>query len=1609
MSQCYAPSHRPGREKRPKSLLGAPAPTHRFRSLLLCILAISSQLLQTSSAAVAPATPAHSAKGHAGGGSIDGMHKDTSSPWITSFHSNGDNDMSMDGPPVDLGQLGQITFLGQFDAMTPVLSARQQNSYMPTSFSIIEIDTIYPRSPNNNATSIVAHVDQSSTYDSSSDTLPPITVPILLASFSMGNLTDREKAEWGIKATCALVQAPHQIYIAGHFAELSSGPLRGRGSGFMPLYPPAPNPYGEGFDRTKVAESHGLNNIGMYDTRMKRFFSLDQGLDGPVYDLFCDSDANAVYVVGGFLAPVGLRGPQPPTSSPASPTSAANATTSDEPPLSAPSPRYGQLGAFGGGVAVWKAGSTAPLNLPSHPNSAPGMWVGLPFKGVNGVLRAITRDQEGYFYFGGLFDTTTDGERSSAPDAQPVNLDTAVVTSGNGLQGPSGDQGSNILCQRTKQQRSNWLMLDNIPGFWRVGFPFQITPTLLRIWNVIPEAGSVSPTKGTQKFRVLAMPSNQPLNLSFVDPATMMVQYCVECTLQPTWESSQDFVIVEPSLVQALQVDVLSWYGSGGGLGGFEVYQSEIFARGADNLNFPVDGCLTDRTSPGGRSATTVNAYSATEDGNNDDKNGQNDMKAYATHSGADWHTVAAVQGWQHVIAASISTTDDAERSQAIVDMVPYLQEAGLYDVYLYTPRCTSTSPTFPGNISFACDDRGFIDVQMYFRTAQEAVKITLSQRSTTDTAEKIYSGMVAASSPSFRPHIVIGPALSRSSAGSGKDRQTVIVDSIQFVKQATLDNANSLILYRPPSGTPSPSELKQNSSTVFNGIDGSSWRTLPKQLPFGSLIKSMKTYGNQVFISGSFYHSSYSNIVAWDTNENDFVPLGQKPFKGISSGLDANVSSMVLWHDQLYLAGPFRQAIDGFYYTPLSAGLAQYFITARQWTEFGNVSTTFCPGARFESMDLSADDQLIVRGNMTFLGDSESRLFAIWDLQEQRWLHEDGQPVGSGSRTRHPFGRVSGSVAYMHRFGLKNSVKQPPTLLIAGPLDSIDAFTVDRPSHIGWLNAQGALGTTNLISDDLTGRHTISDPSPISVYPPPAPSTNISPGPDAMAFDQINAAVVFFNKAKRTWHTIAGGRQPGNRANAGIFSSAEGETTTLIKSFKALNGIVDLQLQGEILALGLLKDSEDGSNDHAMNDDSDDGADLLLLGGAFQSLVAPKGMSGLAIYDLKNDQFVRDNMPIARGFNGDPGMIKVIKSHPRAKAFVMAGSFEGVGKDVDCPLVCVWDPAEARDAIKHHRDLASSFKGFNSGKSKQSIRGTINDFAFADDKNMFVVGDLVIDGVTCGAASLNIDSSTWTTYGSLAKVDTRSSSSAANRNNGTKPTTPVGDDTLFGPPTAITHDSTFHRFFVAGKDSFTGATYFKKWTGTRFIHISAELLPTSEVYQLEIMLASDKAPIRGPTGSDGTKDHADLSHIDAANDNSMPFLMDHSSDDGVARASTNSHALDPRDTTQILEQGYILMVSGRLALSRSSNVGTGDLPTFWHQEAGVAFFDGQSWFPFLQSSGPASSMGRTSEVIINSGGHTSLGSSSAGVKRALSPHKNPKSMSSNNYYRQLAKAGLLP
>ncbi|KAG9063527.1 hypothetical protein KI688_004411 [Linnemannia hyalina] len=1411
-------------------------------------------------------------------------------------------------PPVDFALLGQMAALGDFDALTPVVTTGQQNTFEFNTFSILEL----------------AKVPSATATAGGGGAGKILSVPVLLASFAIdpplqpttsGSPASRT-AGAGITATCVLDDAPHQIYVAGNFKQIPTSASMVNNSANANSSIPV-----------NMVPTSGLNYVGMYDSRLKRLLPMENGLNGPVQDLLCDSVTKQVYVVGQFMGPLQLE-------------SRSDIESSN-------SSGYQTLSSFGGGVAVWKRSPDATIE--SNPTSSPsssaitrasGSWEALPFKGVDGIVTSVTRTQDGTVYFGGQFDTTTDGEAYSAPDTQPVNLDIAKVMTGNGL---NAEQDRNIICQPSTAARGNWIMQDNIPGYWRVLFPYYITPTLFRLWNVDTTQGPEFANRGTKTFSIVALPSNQVLNLSYIDPISNLQQYCTVCTLESRSVAAtvdqeyQDFLVATPTLLNAVQVDIVSWDGLGGGLGGIEVYQSEIFVRAVDELNFS-SKCASNYAEAVASIASGTN--------HKDSK----DMTAYSSFLGADWVMTKMEDGWQTVQAANISATDAASRKQAYVDMSPYLQESGLYDVYLYTPACSgsSSSGATESKSSNACADRGFVDVSMYFGSPDNVITLTLSQTNTADKYDKIYSGMISHTTSDFRPHVVVGPSVAKTGTGGGGATQNVIVDSIQFVKQATLNNTNGLIFYRPSTSVLVSSDSEKERKDTVQGLDYSTWGNLPTQIPSGSLVNALVSYfgpfgasvtaTSTLFIAGAFQGTTYSNIVGWDGS--NYQGLGGS---GASSGLDGIVSGMALYQSSLYVVGSFHSALTtSVASVPDFGGLAVYDIVSQTWTPFGNATQTFQPNAQFRSIELSTGPngqfQFIISGQFSWTeggsGENCIETLAVWDLDNQRWVRDQQKSPSGGF----PFGFVRGEISYLNRvfgsnsnLGSEGSSPSSPVLLVAGQIDSLDSYQVGPAENVAWLTKSGILKTTNLSP-------TISTSSPTAGSASDDVSGTISASNATTSLSKTNAGIMYFDPTTEAWVTLVGGAHANGSIGAGYFNHPTDSNPTL--SFKRLNLATASSplITGEVLALGLQKDEQSGFKAKGS------GSDLLLLGGAFKST---SGIASLLIYDLNTDQPIASTPALRGSPNRGYPVVNVIKPRPGDKtgALVIAGDFSGVGSGVSCELICLWDPAQARTAIDKKKPLEGSFRnvysdGAGSKKHLGVLKGVVNDIAFED----------------------------WTTFGSMLD-SSKSSSSSANT------ARPPGPDTLPGPVTAIAHDSLFHSFFVAGRSVTDGSAYFKKWNGERFVRVSPDFMPTSEIHRMEILPASKDAPNRAPVATAIQSTPPSPTDDDDSNDSSSnpndttTTTPPSSASPSSATASTAASAkiVDPNDTTNILEQGYILLISGKIVLGNPSSsyslsesgsaatVGSMSATSSRQESSSLAFFDGQSWFPFLQSSRNAS------------------------------------------------------
>ena len=196
-------------------------------------------------------------------------------------------------------------------------------------------------------------------------------------------------------------------------------------------------------------------------------------------------------------------------------------------------------------------------------------WTNLPFAGFDGPVNAIQALPNGHIVYGGSFTGIGNGSITShAPsNAQTVNIGSANITSfPNTTTHPGMSDPRNIICRTNEQSGSDWLLADDQAGFWRADFGFPFTPTKLRLFN------SQTPGYGTQNWRYTFYPNSGIANFTYY--TSDGEQTCdAECPLPNNNSTYQDFYFVNPIEMSGLRIDISSWYGNGGGLGGIELFQ----------------------------------------------------------------------------------------------------------------------------------------------------------------------------------------------------------------------------------------------------------------------------------------------------------------------------------------------------------------------------------------------------------------------------------------------------------------------------------------------------------------------------------------------------------------------------------------------------------------------------------------------------------------------------------------------------------------------------------------------------------------------------------------------------------------------------------------------------------------------------------------------------------------------------------------------------------------------------------------------------------------------------------------------------------------------------
>ncbi|KAL9538674.1 hypothetical protein MBANPS3_010757 [Mucor bainieri] len=451
-------------------------------------------------------------------------------------------------------------------------------------------------------------------------------------------------------------------------------------------------------------------------------------------------------------------------------------------------------------------------------------WSPLPWKGFNGPVHSIIQHaQQNAIVFGGQFSSLGDGQYANAnasATTQMVNLDSSVtISSGNGA---SGSDPKSVICNQAP-----WVLQDGNPGYWQAQFVFPIQPSKFRLSNLHSADG-----KNTQTFKQ--------------DPITNQMTTCSEaCPLSNNSNIPfQDFTVVNSISTSGIRINIDTWYGAAGGLGGVSIYRSDATLR----PNVVTNSSVTSSSCSAPQDAATSSTASVSTTGT--------------------WTSKYSWGIYQTFLVAVIPASE-LHSADVSATYRPSIPVQSVYDIYATTPGCVGTS---------TCDQRVLMQLTMQL-TPGNTSTVALDQNIISDQRTLIYSGPVAASTSTFQPSIVM--KVDPSATTSSSSNVTIMGTSIEFVRNSTGLNLSSVLSYYPGNNT---------------------WRALAQQLPAGSIVHSLASIDSTLYVGGQFtQNATFSNLVAYDFGSNTLKPLAQ-------GGVNGVVNSLLVAQDAgLFVAGAFN------------------------------------------------------------------------------------------------------------------------------------------------------------------------------------------------------------------------------------------------------------------------------------------------------------------------------------------------------------------------------------------------------------------------------------------------------------------------------------------------------------------------------------------------------------------------------------------------------------------------------------------------------------------------------------------------------------------------------
>jgi hypothetical protein len=541
---------------------------------------------------------------------------------------------------------------------------------------------------------------------------------------------------------------------------------------------------------TKIGSTNIPNGLAKLNASSGDIESLGNDLNGTIHALYCDAESKTIYVGGNFTY--------------------KNQT----------------------GAAVYNS-STSSWSVP--------LFGGFP-SGSN--IKSIVSYNDSIVYggsFSGLANTSlvssSTGDNSTLLNSQQISFNLANIF-GDGT--ASNNDPKSIICP---SDSSDWAMEPNRVGSWNVIWPFYFNPTVLKLYNLKDENNGVS------IFRVRSFPNNGIMNLTYVNTTTNTPAYCdAWCTLpKSSKENFVEFSFVNTVGMNGLQIEILDYYGTNGGLNGIELFQNDAFTFANQSYNMQ-NSCDNNKFAP----ASTLNGNFASPDVSE---------STYIT-----------------------AQVDQASQiSETAVIYQPNISLSGNYTFLLFTPGCLQDG---------SCNTRGGVNVTIEANQQDEPTVLSLYETNLNNKYDTIYTGKVDQISDGFRPKITITPLRNQQLP------LTFVADKLQVVLNsvdAKSVSISSLFEYNAKNFTKGANVHSVGNTTInFAG----------SLLGKSATVNALHVEGNTLYVGGNFTTKVLSNNL-FKIESGSLKNVSGNGLNGVVNGIE-NYNS-----DELLVYGKFTRPVN--------------------------------------------------------------------------------------------------------------------------------------------------------------------------------------------------------------------------------------------------------------------------------------------------------------------------------------------------------------------------------------------------------------------------------------------------------------------------------------------------------------------------------------------------------------------------------------------------------------------------------------------------------------------------------------------------------------------------